>query len=111
MDDQSDQTLKVVKGSDLAFGIQLVQPLAGGAQLTMTTAWPVDCTDDDLRRLILRMSDAGATVTNRANLAAAREELKRWHFDLDNNRQHIANHETNFQAEWQQKGRRGELRL
>jgi hypothetical protein len=102
--------IKVVQGSDLAFGIQFTMQFPDNRSLTFTTAYPQDCDDKDLRKLLSRMSDAADFLDSKYRIRALYLYLERAEFELRTIEQQIANSEVSHRKKWEDSGRKGEFK-
>jgi hypothetical protein len=99
-----------VSGADLAFGIQFTMNFPENRSLTFTTAYPQDSSDDDLRKLLKRMSDAAEHLDHIYRLRALRLHLERSNVELENIRQQRENIHVRNRQVWEEQGRKGPFR-
>jgi hypothetical protein len=101
----------VVKGEDLAFGIQFTMSFPENRQLTFTTAYPQNCEDGEMKKLLRRMSEAADYLDSVYRVRALKKHLERQEFELATCRQQAANQLVKFKTEWEVSNRKGPFKL
>lgn len=109
--DQTKDKARLVGEADLAFGIQFTMQFPENRALSFTTACPQDVSDDDLAKLLKRMSDASDFLDGVYRLRALKAFLVQQEKELQTQRDQKHNHEQLLNTNWLKTERRGEFKM
>lgn len=96
---------------DLGVGVQYVANLGGNRQLTITASFPQDWSQDKFNGLLDRIAGAAERQALKAHVETLERTLEGFREQLFTNRQQLANHESQYQADWERSKKQGPVRL